>query len=103
MPGLAFYALVKYKGLYERPAFNVKLERLSTFALNASRSYDLLYFTHASKASQIHVRNRSKIYATVEIHPWCSVSNCLLLPVVANNNWQKEKKNNNKLKKNLRF
>ena len=75
--GLALRAGIKYKRLYERLALNVKVEPLSTFALNASRLNDpflnLFYF---SEASQIHVRNRRKIYATVEIHLWCLVSNC---------------------------
>ena len=47
---------------------------------------------YLSKASQIHARNRRKIYATVEIHLWCLVSNCLLLSLVPSNNWPKETK-----------
>ena len=46
----------------------VKVEPLSTFTLNASRSYNLLYFIYARKASQMLLRNLRKIYATVEIH-----------------------------------
>ena len=54
--------------LYERLTFNVKVEPLSTFTLNASRSHNLLYFIYARKASQMLLRNLRKIYATVEIH-----------------------------------
>ena len=45
-----------------------KVEPLSTITLNASRSYNLLYFIYARKASQMVLRNLRKIYATVEIH-----------------------------------
>ena len=41
------------KRLYERLAFNVKVESGSTFTLNTSRSYNLLYFIYARKASQM--------------------------------------------------
>ena len=39
----------------------------------------------------MHVRNRRKIYTTVEIHLWCLVSSGLLLSLVPSNNWQKKK------------
>ena len=57
---LALRARVKYKRFYERLALNGKVERLSTFLLNKNRSYELLHFIHARKAS-LHVRNRRKI------------------------------------------
>ena len=57
---LALRARVKYKRFYERLALNGKFERLSTFLLNKSRSYELLHFIYARKAS-LHVRNRRKI------------------------------------------
>ena len=59
---------MKYKIFYERLAFNVKVDSGSTFTFNASHSYNLLCFIYACKASQIHVRNLCKIYATAEIH-----------------------------------
>ena len=40
---------------------NVKVELLSTSRLNASCSYNLLYFIYARKASRIHVRELCKI------------------------------------------
>ena len=40
---------------------NVKVEPLSSFTLNASRSENLLYFIYARKGSQIDVRNLCKI------------------------------------------
>ena len=43
-------------------------EPLSTFTLNASRSYNHLHFIYARKVSQMLLRNLRKIYATVEIH-----------------------------------
>ena len=52
------------------PFLKVKVEPLSTSTLNASRLYNLLCFIYAPKASQIHERNRRKIYATVEIHAY---------------------------------
>ena len=57
------------KRLFERLAFNVKVESGSTFTLNTSRSYNLLYFIYSRKASQMLLRNLRKIYATVENPP----------------------------------
>ena len=48
--------------------FNAKVEPLSTFSFNESRSYNLLYFIYAREASIMHLRVRPKIYATVQIH-----------------------------------
>ena len=50
-------------------ALQISPEPLSTFTLNASRSYKLLYFIYTRKASQMLLRNLRKIYATVEIQP----------------------------------
>ena len=57
----------KIQRLCEQIALNVENERVSTFTFNKSRSYNL-YFIYPRKASQIHVRNLCKIYATVETH-----------------------------------
>ena len=65
---LALRAGIKCKRLYERLELNMKVKPLSNSTLNASRSYNILYFIYALKASQLHVRNRRKCYATLEIH-----------------------------------
>ena len=45
--------------LPSRLAFSAKGESRSAFTFNASHSYNLLYFIHAYKASQIHVQRKS--------------------------------------------
>ena len=51
--------------MYERIAFNVKVESGSTFTFNARRSCNLCYFVYHQN---MHVVTDVKIYATVEIH-----------------------------------
>ena len=52
---------IKYKRSSKRLAFKAKVESGSTFTFNSSRSYNLLNFIYALKASQINVRNRRTI------------------------------------------
>ena len=65
------------------------VEPLLTFTLNASRSYNLLYFIDARKASQMLLRNLRKIYAIVEIHlkaPYYKIRNDLQPPTSTSKN-----------------
>ena len=52
------------------------VKRKSWTALNfcfKRKPFRRSFVFYLSKASEIHVRNRRKIYSTVEIHLWCSV------------------------------
>ena len=59
-------------------AFNIKGDSGSTFTFNASRSYKLLYFIYAGKATQIYVRNLRIISAAVEIHHYSACMQILV-------------------------
>ena len=62
--------------MYERLAFNVEFESGLTVMFNSSRSYNLLHFIPARKASQIHMRNLlSQTFSLGKLHvPFFSLS-----------------------------
>ena len=46
---------------------HITLYSVMSRAVQLCRSYNLLYFIHARKASQINVRNQRTIYANIKI------------------------------------
>ena len=55
------------------PSLNIKVEPLSTFMLNTSRSHNLLNFIYACKGSQIHVQ---LTYVSKVIYEMFHILNC---------------------------